>query len=472
MEKARHQLKPSATSSVKASGFLQRRCACGGTPGLDGDCAECRRKRLQRQRSDSGLRVGPADDRFEHEAEQWASAALRGQLPGPVQQAAPELRRAPVEQIIEVPLDEEEARRRSEEAGDELIQAQAEPGQSLTAPPGVSRYLAQARGGGQAIPPVTRFEMEHRFGHDFSRVRIHADGPAAQAARAVHAQAFTVGGDIVFAAGQYAPASPAGRHLLAHELVHTIQQGAAPARGAGTLAGRAQPVAQPMLQRTRCNFYVYDSTESGALGTAWAAGARAAALGAWGGYAIASGKSIETMIKRVIAKYKDEDCDCIEEIQFWSHGSSGNGMWISGEGDEFTTADFNIPDLDKHDWRDVTYYDIAANTAKYQSYKKWYDGLSTRQQSLVELRDRLCSSGAEVYYRSCEAFQGKQGQEFAKASASFWRSKVIGHTKVIGLSQPGQKSLKPGQEPTWSETEGVGDVKFKKEKTKGHNMPK
>lgn len=418
------------------------------------------------------MRVGAADDRFEREAERLATAAMHGQFAAPAQRANPELRRAAVEQIVEVPLDEEEARRRTAEEGEELLQAQAEPGQSLAAPPGVSRYLTEARGGGQVIPLATRLEMEQRFGHDFSRIRIHADAQAAQAARAVHARAFTVGGDIVFAAGQYAPNHPGGRHLLAHELVHTIQQGAAPARGSGLGSGGVQSVAQPLLQRTRCNFYVYDSTESGALGTAWAAGARAAALGAWGGYAIASGKSIETMIKRVIAKFNDEDCACIEEIQFWSHGSSGNGMWISGAGDEFTAADFNIPDLDKHDWRDITYYDIAANTAKYQSYKKWYDGLTTRQQSLIELRDRICSSGTEVYYRSCEAFQGKSGQEFAKASARFWRSKVIGHTKIIGLTQPGQKSLKPGQEPTWSETEGVGDVKYKKEKTKGHNMPK
>jgi hypothetical protein len=67
--------------------------------------------------------------------------------------------------------------------------------------------------------------MEPRFGHDFSRVRIHTDQAAAASARAAEAQAFTIGQEIVFGAGQYAPATPAGRELLAHELAHTIQQG-------------------------------------------------------------------------------------------------------------------------------------------------------------------------------------------------------------------------------------------------------
>ena len=67
--------------------------------------------------------------------------------------------------------------------------------------------------------------MESQFGYDFSRVRIHADAAAAESALAVNALAYTVGRDIVFAAGRYAPATPAGRGLLAHELTHVVQQG-------------------------------------------------------------------------------------------------------------------------------------------------------------------------------------------------------------------------------------------------------
>jgi hypothetical protein len=66
--------------------------------------------------------------------------------------------------------------------------------------------------------------MEPRFGHDFGRVRVHTDASAAESARAVNAQAYTVGHQVVFGENRYAPATHAGRQLLAHELAHTIQQ--------------------------------------------------------------------------------------------------------------------------------------------------------------------------------------------------------------------------------------------------------
>jgi len=66
--------------------------------------------------------------------------------------------------------------------------------------------------------------MESRFGHDFSRVRVHIDAQADESAQAINALAYTVGRDIVFAAGQYAPETTKGRRLLAHELAHVMQQ--------------------------------------------------------------------------------------------------------------------------------------------------------------------------------------------------------------------------------------------------------
>jgi hypothetical protein len=70
--------------------------------------------------------------------------------------------------------------------------------------------------------------MERRFGHDFSRVRVHHDAQAAASARVVGAQAYTVGHDVVFGTSQYAPAAVSGRHLLAHELTHVVQQAKSP----------------------------------------------------------------------------------------------------------------------------------------------------------------------------------------------------------------------------------------------------
>jgi len=83
------------------------------------------------------------------------------------------------------------------------------------------------RSSGQLLQPATRDFMESRFGFDFSGVRVHADTRAADSARAVQARAYTVGQNVVFGSGEYRPETTAGKRLLAHELAHTVQQGAA-----------------------------------------------------------------------------------------------------------------------------------------------------------------------------------------------------------------------------------------------------
>ena len=93
----------------------------------------------------------------------------------------------------------------------------AAPAASDVAPPIVHDVL---RSPGQPLDMATRASLERRFGHNFGRVRIHADAKATESAKAVSALAYTVGQDIVFAAGQYNPMSHEGRRLLAHELAH------------------------------------------------------------------------------------------------------------------------------------------------------------------------------------------------------------------------------------------------------------
>ena len=92
---------------------------------------------------------------------------------------------------------------------------------TLTAPPIVEEVL---RAPGQPLDRDMRSLMESRLGHDFSHVRVHTDPTAAESAAAVGALAYTVGSDIAFGAGQYAPRTSAGQRLLAHEMVHTVQQ--------------------------------------------------------------------------------------------------------------------------------------------------------------------------------------------------------------------------------------------------------
>lgn len=128
------------------------------------------------------------------------------------------------------------------------------------------------RSSGQPLDQSTRAFMEARLGRDFAHVRVHADARAAESARAVNALAYTVGRDMVFAAGRYAPTDATGRHLISHELTHVIQQShasqtALPLRiddshaheqeatqnaraiGAGQRVGAASPVATRQLAR-------------------------------------------------------------------------------------------------------------------------------------------------------------------------------------------------------------------------------
>lgn len=93
-------------------------------------------------------------------------------------------------------------------------------------PESFSRDLGSRQGGGQPLPNPIRTKMERGIGADFSQVRLHTDQGAAQLSRSIDARAFTSGKDIFFNRGEYRPGSTGGDRLLAHELVHTVQQGA------------------------------------------------------------------------------------------------------------------------------------------------------------------------------------------------------------------------------------------------------
>jgi hypothetical protein len=77
---------------------------------------------------------------------------------------------------------------------------------------------------GGLLESSLRQDMERKFGYDFSHVRIHTGAAAERSARGTGANAYTVGDQIVFGTGRYAPGTQAGRHLIAHELVHVVQQ--------------------------------------------------------------------------------------------------------------------------------------------------------------------------------------------------------------------------------------------------------
>jgi len=199
------QTRPAAVTPVPArSGLLQRKCACGGAPGFDGECASCRQKRLLGGNLQAKLRINQPGDPFEREADGVAEQMMRMPAPGLPHRS----KKGEEEDLFQT---RSVVQRRV--GGDVGTQAEV--------PPVVHEVL---RSPGQPLDPATRAFFEPRFGHDFSAVRIHTDASAAESARAVNALAYTVGRDVVFGAGQYAPGTGEGRRLLAHELTHVVQQ--------------------------------------------------------------------------------------------------------------------------------------------------------------------------------------------------------------------------------------------------------
>lgn len=191
---------PKATSLLATGLRLQRQCACGAKLGAsDEACEGCRGAGLQKK-----LALGAADDPLERDADRVATEVL--QRPVRAGATPPRVQRLP-----------------SSAQGGEV-------------PAAVIAVLASA---GEPLAEGVRGDMEQRFGHDFSRVRVHFDGAAHRSAREVSAHAYTAGAHIVFAAGQYAPERAAGRSLLAHELAHVLQQPGHGSNGAAPRAGRS-----------------------------------------------------------------------------------------------------------------------------------------------------------------------------------------------------------------------------------------
>jgi Domain of unknown function (DUF4157) len=92
------------------------------------------------------------------------------------------------------------------------------------APTEVTSRIQSAKGRGSGLEPGVRSDMEAAFGHDLGDVRLHTDSESASLSRQLGAQAFTTGSDIFFDRGKYQPHTDGGKHLLAHELTHTVQQ--------------------------------------------------------------------------------------------------------------------------------------------------------------------------------------------------------------------------------------------------------
>ena len=180
------------------------RCACGGS------CPSC---------SADGLELSRPGDRLEMEAERAASLVGSGKALTDALSAAP----ASVQRTLECQAGGSCGPDATEvEDEEQLFVQRRSDGASSSADGGAVRDVLSATG--RPLDSGTRGFMESSFGQDFGGVRVHTSARAADAASSVAAQAFTVGNDIAFAAGRYAPYTQSGRRLLAHELAHTVQQ--------------------------------------------------------------------------------------------------------------------------------------------------------------------------------------------------------------------------------------------------------
>ena len=180
------------------------------------------------------LCIGQVGDAYEQQAERLADQvmAMKEVPDGASMPAVSDVHPAAMQRVC-VNCEDEELRRQTideeEEEEEQLLQREvqastATPGDDNAAGPGLETQVSALRTGGQPLSANLRSFYEPRFNHDFSAVKMHTSNRAAQVAHTVRARAFTMGHDVVFGAGEYQPTSRDGRHLIAHELSHVIQQ--------------------------------------------------------------------------------------------------------------------------------------------------------------------------------------------------------------------------------------------------------
>lgn len=204
------------------------------------------------------LTVGLPNDSYEQEADRVADQVMR--MPEPRSVTSPvthpftphsvqrvcakcekELQRQPmegeekeeetlqtkplVEQITPLVQRQDNVSEAEQKKEAERLQAKTASGEPPTISANLQAQITALQGGGQPLLQSERAFFEPRFGVDFSKVRVHSDSGATETARAINAKAFTLGQNVVFGAGQYAPGTVEGQRLLAHELTHVVQQG-------------------------------------------------------------------------------------------------------------------------------------------------------------------------------------------------------------------------------------------------------
>lgn len=183
------------------------------------------------------LKIGQPGDEYEREADRVAEQVMRMPEPQNVStdnyqicRACPkseenELKRQPIKEEDE---EDKLQKKQIEEEDEEKLQPKENSGSNFEVDPRIENHIQSMKGGGKPLPEGERVFFEPRFGVDFSHVRVHTDTMASETAHEVNARAFTIGHDVVFGRGEYAPGTGEGRRLLGHELTHVVQQSHVP----------------------------------------------------------------------------------------------------------------------------------------------------------------------------------------------------------------------------------------------------
>lgn len=236
MKTRRTARRRTSTFSAVPVGLLQRKCDCGKSAGLTGNCGECQGQRLMTKpdsaRRGSGapilheliqakLTIGAPNDKYEQEADRVAARVMR----------MPDAESMPPEEKEE----EEKVQMKPLAASImPLVQRKANLDGGVQADSAIEGRLNSSMGEGSPLPEGVRSFMEPRFGADFSQVRVHTGGDAVQMNRDLQAKAFTHGSDIYYSGGN----APGNDELTAHELTHVVQQ-----------TGEMNHIAQTYVQR-------------------------------------------------------------------------------------------------------------------------------------------------------------------------------------------------------------------------------
>ena len=199
------------------------------------------------RRLQAKLEISQPHDVYEQEADRVADQVMRMPDLSTDTGKTYELMKSPESAAVRSESERQLQRKCTGCEEEEQLQAKEIPGERVS----IDARVGELGYEGRPLDASVRSFFEPRFGYAFDQVQVHADARAATSARAVNAQAYTVGHDIVFGAGQYAPDTRAGKTLLAHELAHVVQQGGASSTDRGNSAGISNNVAARQVQRAR-----------------------------------------------------------------------------------------------------------------------------------------------------------------------------------------------------------------------------